>query len=174
MNKTELAAEVAERLNGADPDARQYVDAVFDVIMRHVAAGERVQILGFGTFDSVGRAARVGRNPRTGAAIQVPAGVSPRFNAGQTFRAQVTGGSPAVSAVSAVVTDAEPAIAKPAKAKKVKAVSEKPTKEAQKKAAKPADRKAPKPAEKASKSPKSLKATKKSVKAGKAVKAGKK
>ena len=136
MNKAELAAEVAERLHGVEPDARQYVDTVFDVIMRRVAAGERVQILGFGTFDSVGRAARVGRNPRTGEAIQVPAGVSPRFHAGQKFRAQVTDASP----VPAVVANAEapaPAVAatgkgvaKPAKVKKAKTADKKPGKAA--------------------------------------------
>jgi DNA-binding protein HU-beta len=180
MNKAELAAEVAERLSGVDADARQYVDAVFDVIMHRVSAGERVQILGFGTFDSVERAARVGRNPRTGAAIQVPAGVSPRFHAGQTFRAQVTDGSPA--AAPAVVVEAEQVVAKPAKAKKdkagpekvIKAASEKPAKGAEKKAPKPAGKKAAKSADKKAaksadkKSPKLVKATKKSAKAAKA------
>lgn len=188
MNKAELTAEVAERLSGVDPDARQYVDAVFDVIMGRVAAGERVQILGFGTFDSVERAARVGRNPRTGEAIQVPAGVSPRFHAGQKFRAQVTDES-VVAPVSAAVTEAEEVIAKPAKAKKIKAGSEKKagsetkaalqkkadseTKAAlqkkaasQKKAAKSADKKSTKPAGK--KAPKTVKIAKKSAKAAKA------
>ena len=141
VNKADVAAEVAERLNGTDPDARQYVDAVFDVIMGHVAAGERVQILGFGTFDRVERAARVGRNPRTGAAIQVPASAAPRFHAGQTFRTQVSGasaGSAATAASAAPVAEAaqqEPA--KPAKAKKVSAkkVSAKKTKAADRKPA---------------------------------------
>src|SRR6185437_2826878 len=120
VNKADVAAEVAERLKGADADARQYVDAVFDVIMQHVAAGERVQILGFGTFDSVERAARIGRNPRTGAAIQVPAGVSPRFHAGQTFRSQVTEATPAAASATGAA-EAQQDAAKPAKAKKAKA-----------------------------------------------------
>ena len=140
VNKAELTAEVAERLKDADADARQYVDAVFDAIMRHVAAGERVQILGFGTFDSVTRAARTGRNPRTGAAIQVAAGVAPRFHAGQTFRAQVTDGK----TVTAAVAEVEQAPAKPAKAKKVKAAEKKPAKVV---AEKPAKVVAEKPAE---------------------------
>lgn len=131
VNKADVAAEVAERLKGADADARQYVDTVFDVIMRHVAAGERVQIVGFGTFDSVERAARIGRNPRTGAAIQVPAGTSPRFHAGQTFRSQVTEGSPATAAAPA---EAQQDTAKPAKAKKAKATEK--AKAAEKKAEK--------------------------------------
>lgn len=119
VNKAELAAEVAERLAGGDPDARQYVDAVFDVIMSRVAAGERVQIVGFGTFDSVQRAARTGRNPRTGAPIQVKAAVAPRFHAGQTFRAQVTDGSPVAAPVPAA--EAKQDAATPTKAKKAKA-----------------------------------------------------
>lgn len=185
MNKTELAAEVAERLNGVDPDARQYVDAVFDVIMRRVAAGERVQIIGFGTFDSVGRAARVGRNPRTGAEIQVAPSVSPRFHPGQTFRAQVTGGSPASAdsvdsavaaepaAPAAPATQAAPEqdVVKPAKAKKADAAVEKPAKKVKKNAAKPAEKKAARPAEK--KAPKSVKVAKKSAKAGKTAKTAK-
>jgi DNA-binding protein HU-beta len=182
MNKTELAAEVAERLNGVDPDARQYVDAVFDVIMRRVAAGERVQIIGFGTFDSVGRAARVGRNPRTGAEIQVAPSVSPRFHPGQTFRAQVTGGSPASADSVDSAVAAEPAapaaqaapeqdVVKPAKAKKADAAVEKPAKKVKKNAAKPAEKKAARPAEK--KAPKSVKVAKKSAKAGKTGKTAK-
>lgn len=139
VNKADVAAEVAERLRGADADARQYVDAVFDVIMRHVAAGERVQILGFGTFDSVERAARIGRNPRTGAAIQVPAGVSPRFHAGQTFRSQVTEATPAAASETGAAKAQQDAAkpTKPAKAKKAKTeekaakvVAEKPAKAA--------------------------------------------
>jgi DNA-binding protein HU-beta len=168
VNKADVAAEVAERLKDADADARQYVDAVFDVIMQHVAAGERVQILGFGTFDSVERAARIGRNPRTGAAIQVPASVAPRFHAGQTFRSQVTDATPVAEAAPAeastasatsapVEAEVQQDAAKPAKAKKAKTaekkaakvVAEKPAKTAKtvksaKKPAKPAD----KPAEK--------------------------
>jgi DNA-binding protein HU-beta len=128
---------VAERLKGTDADARQYVDAVLDVIMQHVAAGERVQILGFGTFERAERAARVGRNPQTGAAIQVPAGVSPRFHAGQTFRSQVTG-SPAAAAPEAAPPEAKQDTAKPAKAKKAKAAEKKATKAVAEKPAKAA------------------------------------
>lgn len=173
VNKADLTAEVAERLNGADPDARQYVDAVFDAIMRHVAAGERVQILGFGTFDTVARAPRVGRNPRTGAAIQVPAGVSPRFHAGQTFRTQVTEGTPS-AAEPAVVAEVQQEVAKPAKAKKAKAADKKPITAAPEKPAKPAKKKTEKAADKpvaklAEKKPaKALKAEKKPAKSGKA------
>ena len=178
MNKSELVAAVAEKLAGAEPDARHYVDAVFDTIMDQVATGERVQIIGFGTFDSVERAARVGHNPRSQEPIQVPASVAPRFQAGQTFRAQVKQSlAPSADAVAAeapaavatatvaaveaapAATKKETAAAKPAKtkaAKKSPAPAKKPEK-AVKPAAKPAPEKS-----KAVKAP-----TKKSAKPGK-------
>jgi DNA-binding protein HU-beta len=124
MNKTELVTAVTEKLAGAEPDARQYIDAVFDTIMHRVATGERVQIIGFGTFDSVERAARVGHNPRSGAQIQVAASVAPRFQAGQTFRAQVKeslapSAETAAEVVAVTVTEAA-AVTKPAKTKAAK------------------------------------------------------
>jgi DNA-binding protein HU-beta len=111
MNKAELAAAVAAKLGGEELDARRYVDAAFETIMLQVAAGDRVQVLGFGTFDRVERAARVGRNPRTGDRIQVPAGTSPRFHAGQTFRARVTDSSEPSSATSGASTKPQPDLA---------------------------------------------------------------
>ncbi|NUS45087.1 MAG: HU family DNA-binding protein [Mycobacteriaceae bacterium] len=86
MNKTELVAAVAARLDQSDATARSGVEAVFDEIARQVAAGERVVVTGFGTFDRADRAARVARNPRTGKPMQVPAARVPRFTAGQTLR----------------------------------------------------------------------------------------
>ncbi|MEY9904926.1 DNA-binding protein HU-beta [Catenulispora sp. MAP12-49] len=162
VNKADVAAEVAARLADADPDARQYVDAVFDIIMGHVAAGERVQILGFGTFDAVARAARIGRNPRTGAAIQVPAGITPRFHAGQTFRSQVSDGSQAAAPVE---VPAEQDAVKPAKAKKAKGAQKKPAKAA---ADKPVEEAVQKPAKAAKKSTKAA-----AAKAAEATKANK-
>lgn len=141
MNKSELVAAVAEKLAGGDPDARRYVDAVFDTIVNQVATGDRVQILGFGTFDSVERAARVGHNPRSQETIQVAASVAPRFQAGQTFKAQVkqslqpsaaaTAGTvrkvgAAAAVVTAAVEAAAPASAPAGKKKAVTAKSTKP------------------------------------------------
>ena len=159
MNKAELAAEVAGQVQGTDAEARAYVDAVFDVIMRRVAAGERVQVLGFGTFDGAQRAARVGRNPRTGAAIQIAAGVSPRFQAGQTFRAQV---AQANGVVKEDVTDK----AKAKKSKSDKAAEKKPAKVA--KAAKTA-----KPAKEAKAAPAKKDSAKKAAKTSKSAKPAK-
>lgn len=196
MNKAELAAEVATRVDGADADARRYVDAVFEVIMQRVTAGERVQIIGFGTFDSVERAARIGRNPRTGAAIQVPASTSPRFHAGQTFRSQVSDGrvaaEPPAPSEAPAGKDGKPAkAAKTAKTKDVAASGKvKKAKATEKKAAKPAQaeaktRSAKAPTQKPAKAAKTAKTAKpaktaktakaaKDSKAGKTGKAGKK
>jgi DNA-binding protein HU-beta len=154
MNKAELVAVVADKMGGDELDARRYVDAVFEAIMIQVAAGDRVQVLGFGTFDRVERAARIGRNPQTGDRIQVPAGTSPRFHAGQTFRTRVTGASEPSSATSSAPAQQQPDLAgaevavkassavKPGKKKAVKTVkpvkAEKKAKAAGKKPGKPA------------------------------------
>lgn len=184
MNKAELVAQVSERLHGSESDARAYVDAVFDVIMRQVAAGERVQVTGFGTFDGVQRAARAGRNPRTGAAIQIAAGVSPRFQPGQTFRAQVAGSAEEPVAVVVEEVAAVGAVAKKGAAKKdpakknaaKKGTAKKDTAKKDDAKAKKAEAKTKAKKAEAKKAPKSEKAGKgaKPVKAVKAAKAGKK
>jgi DNA-binding protein HU-beta len=179
MNKAELAAVVADRMGGNELDARRYVDAVFEAIMIQVAAGDRVQVLGFGTFDKVERAARIGRNPQTGDRIQVPAGTSPRFHAGQTFRTRVTGAAEPSSATSGAATKQQPdevgaevavkvsPAVKPEKKKAVKAVkpvkAEKKAKAAGKKPGKPATA----PATVTTKTGPTKKAKQKPVKAGK-------
>ncbi|MDO8147902.1 HU family DNA-binding protein [Isoptericola sp. b515] len=95
MNKSELAAAVAERTESTPTQARRQVDAVLDSIMESVSAGERVSLLGFGTFTGAERPARTARNPRTGDTVEVPAAVVPRFRAGSGFKARVSGGDPA-------------------------------------------------------------------------------
>ncbi|WP_418275635.1 HU family DNA-binding protein [Isoptericola jiangsuensis] len=95
MNKTQLAAAVAERTGASPADARRQVDAVLDSISTAVASGERVTLLGFGTFEGAARAARTARNPRTGSTIDVPAAVVPRFRVGAAFKARVGEGAPA-------------------------------------------------------------------------------
>lgn len=94
MNKTELAAAVAERTDSTPTEARRQVDAVLDSIVESVSAGDRVSLLGFGTFTGNARPARTARNPRTGAAVEVPAAVVPRFRAGSGFKARVSGSEP--------------------------------------------------------------------------------
>jgi DNA-binding protein HU-beta len=90
VNKTDLVAKLAERLDGDRATAVTAVNGVLEEIERSVARGERVSLSGFGTFDRRERAARTGRNPRTGESIEVGASVVPVFRAGTAFKAVVT------------------------------------------------------------------------------------
>ena len=85
MNKTDLVkAVVAEGLS--KKDAEKAVSAVVDTITAALADGDKVQLVGFGTFEVRERAARTGKNPRTGAAIKIDASKVPAFKAGQAFK----------------------------------------------------------------------------------------
>ena len=96
MNKSELVARLTERLGGDRTIATTAVNCVLEEIESSVARGERVSLIGFGTFDRRERPARTGRNPQTGAAIQLDASVAPVFRPGAGFRSVVTrNGSPA-------------------------------------------------------------------------------
>ncbi|SEO77617.1 HU family DNA-binding protein [Trujillonella endophytica] len=90
MNKSDLIAKMAERLDGDRTTAVAAVNGVLEEIESSVARGERVSLTGFGTFEGRERAARTGRNPRTGEAIQLDASVVPVFRAGTGFRALLT------------------------------------------------------------------------------------
>ncbi|WP_321362618.1 HU family DNA-binding protein [uncultured Celeribacter sp.] len=72
-SKADLIKEVAEDLGFAQVNAKQLVDAVFDKITTHADAGDKVSIAGFGKFEMRDRAARTGRNPRTGDPVDIPA-----------------------------------------------------------------------------------------------------
>ncbi len=90
MNKTELIDSLADATNLSKADAGRTVDALFDVDNGIVAgalkAGAKVQITGFGTFETRKRGARMGRNPRTGERIQIPASTSPAFRPGKGLK----------------------------------------------------------------------------------------
>ncbi len=86
MKKTELIAAVAERAGLQKKDADKAISAITSVIMEAVAAGDRVQIVGFGTFEVRTRCARKGRNPRTKEPIDIPASKLPVFKAGRSFK----------------------------------------------------------------------------------------
>ncbi|KLO62639.1 MULTISPECIES: HU family DNA-binding protein [Dermacoccus] len=85
MNKADLVDRLEERL-GSKRAALEAVEAVVDVIIREVAAGNKVGITGFGTFERVDRAARTGRNPRTGEAVHIDATAVPKFTPGTNFK----------------------------------------------------------------------------------------
>ena len=72
MNKTELIAAVAEKAELTKKDSEKAVGALIDAVIEAVAAGDKVQVVGFGTFELRERAERMGRNPRTGAAVKIP------------------------------------------------------------------------------------------------------
>jgi DNA-binding protein HU-beta len=91
MNKGELIDAISERLGGRR-SATEAVNAVLETIQSTVANGDKVAITGFGVFEKSERAARAGRNPATGAAIQVPASSVPRFRPGTGFKALVNAG----------------------------------------------------------------------------------
>ena len=86
MNKTELTAIVAEKSGIPKKDAERVVCAVFETITAQLQKGEKVQISGFGSFEVKAREARVGRNPHTREAIQIPASKAPAFKASKTLK----------------------------------------------------------------------------------------
>jgi DNA-binding protein HU-beta len=88
VNKGELIDALESHLGGKKA-AAEAVEAVIDVIVRAVAKGEKVGITGFGTFEKALRAARIGRNPRTGASVKIKKTAVPKFKAGTKFRAVV-------------------------------------------------------------------------------------
>ena len=92
MNKGELIDAISERL-GDRRSATEAVNAVLETIQSTVANGDKVAITGFGVFEKSQRAARAGRNPATGAAIQVPASSVPKFRPGTGFKALVNAGN---------------------------------------------------------------------------------
>ncbi|MDN2564909.1 HU family DNA-binding protein [Aquibium sp. A9E412] len=86
MNKNELVAAVADEANISKGDAQSAVDAVFSVITRELKGGGDVRLVGFGNFSVSHRKASTGRNPQTGAQVQVPARNVPRFSAGKGLK----------------------------------------------------------------------------------------
>jgi DNA-binding protein HU-beta len=86
MNKTELINAVAEKAEVSKKDAKAAVEAVLDVIQEELKKGEKVQLVGFGTFEVSERAAREGRNPLTGESMTIKASKSPKFKAGKAFK----------------------------------------------------------------------------------------
>jgi len=86
MNKTEMIEAVAEAADLSKADAGRAVDAVVDTITGALKGGDSVTLVGFGTFLVRARAARTGRNPQTGAEIQIKASNAPAFKAGKALK----------------------------------------------------------------------------------------
>ncbi len=86
MNKNELISAVAEKTGLSKKDSEKAINATLDAITAAVANGEKVQLIGFGTFELRERAEKQARNPRTGETMTVPACKAPAFKAGQAFK----------------------------------------------------------------------------------------
>lgn len=89
MNRADLIDTLAEKNGLTKVASGQVLDTLLDAIQQAVSNGDAVQLVGFGTFKASQRAARAGKNPTTGAAIQIPATVVPKFTPGAKFKAAV-------------------------------------------------------------------------------------
>lgn len=89
MNKTELIEAVAEKSDLSKADVTRAVDTMIEVIGKALKKGAKVSLVGFGVFSVRKRAARKGRNPKTGAEISIPAGKTPAFKAGKQLKDSV-------------------------------------------------------------------------------------
>ena len=86
MNKTELVANVAEKAGLSKKDAEKALSAVIESVGEALVEGDKVQLIGFGTFEVKDRAARTGRNPQTGKEIKIAASRNPVFKAGKALK----------------------------------------------------------------------------------------
>ena len=86
MNKTELVAAIAEKTELSKKDAEKALNAFTDVVAEELKKGEKIQLVGFGTFEVAERPEREGRNPSTGKAMKIAASKSPKFKAGKALK----------------------------------------------------------------------------------------
>ena len=86
MNKTELVAAMAEKAQISKKDAEAALKAFTDVVAEELKKGEKIQLVGFGTFEVSERAARIGRNPQTGEDMPIAASKAPKFKAGKALK----------------------------------------------------------------------------------------
>ncbi len=91
MNKEELVQEVSKKAGVSQKEAAEVISAWVDTVQKTVSKGKKVTLVGFGTFESRKRAARIGRNPQTGKEIKIPAKTVPAFSAGKKFKTIVNG-----------------------------------------------------------------------------------
>ncbi len=86
MNKTELVTAMADKAGISKKDCDAALKAFIDVVTEELTKGEKIQLVGFGTFEVAERAARTGRNPQTGEEMQIPASRAPKFKAGKALK----------------------------------------------------------------------------------------
>lgn len=90
MNKTELVAAIAEKSNLTKKDSENALNAALEAISEAMQNGDKVQLIGFGSFETKKRAARSGRNPKTMAAIEIPASIYPTFKPGKALKDKIS------------------------------------------------------------------------------------
>ena len=86
MNKAELVAAIAEKTELSKKDSEKALKAFIDVVTEELKKGEKVQLVGLGTFETSKRAAREGRNPQTGETMKIAASVAPKFKPGKALK----------------------------------------------------------------------------------------
>ena len=86
MNKTELVDAIAKETGLSKKDSDAALKAFVDTVTKALKKKDKVQLVGFGTFETAKRAARSGKNPQTGAAIKIPASIAPKFKAGKALK----------------------------------------------------------------------------------------
>lgn len=86
MNKAELVSAISDKTSLSKKDAEAAIKAFTEVIAEELKKGEKIQLVGFGTFEVSERAARTGRNPQTGKEMKIPASKAPRFKAGKALK----------------------------------------------------------------------------------------
>ena len=86
MTKTELIAAIAEKTGASKKDSDAALAATIEAITEALKAGDKVSLVGFGTYEAKKRAAREGKNPRTGEKITIPATIAPTFKAGKALK----------------------------------------------------------------------------------------
>ena len=89
MNKTELVAAMAEQADMTKKDAEKALTAFTEVIAKELKKGEKIQLVGFGTFEVAERSAREGRNPQTGETMKIAASKAPKFKPGKALKVEV-------------------------------------------------------------------------------------
>src|ERR1039458_1663305 len=130
VNKSQLVGSVNASTSHSRRVVEEVVDVLFDTIIAEVRSGRKVSVVGFGSFNPIGRAARIGRNPRTGAVVPIPASKGVRFATGSTFKSAL---NPKEGAPMAVKRAAAKRTVKRAPAKKTvarKATAKKAVKKA--------------------------------------------
>lgn len=89
MNKAELVAAIAEKSELSKKDSEKALKAFTEVVTDELKKGNKIQLVGFGTFEVVERAAREGRNPQTGATMKIDASKAPKFKAGAALKNEI-------------------------------------------------------------------------------------